>query len=418
MGDFNEVCDNSERFGSVFNKQGVEAFNSFISNAGLVGVPLGGCSFTWCYKSATKMSKLDRFLIYDNLMCSCPSISSTSLDRYLSDHRPILMREIHYDYGPTPFKFFHYWFEIDGFDKLVEDSWKEAHVIDQNAYVKLMKKLRYLKEKIRMWSRLNKESSNSRKRNLKAELADLDLVIDKREGADVDVKRRQEVVSLLQEVEKPLQNCIQLERDFLNRITTDKNEDLERDVFKEEIKKAVWDCGIDKAPGPDGFTFSFYRRYWNLVESDVVDSDVILDLLVLVGVCIKIIAKILANRLVMVLGDLVNEIQSAFVAFRQILDGPFILNELVQLCKNKKKQAMIFKVDFEKAYDSVRCDFVDDILKKFGFREKWCKWIQSCLHSSRGSVIVNGSPTKEFQFYKGSRVGGLMSRIQSWNDII
>nr|GEV92867.1 retrovirus-related Pol polyprotein from transposon TNT 1-94 [Tanacetum cinerariifolium] len=310
MGDFNEVRNDSERFGSVFNKQGAEAFNSFISNAGLVEVPLGGCSFTWCNKSATKMSKLDRFLISNNLMCSCPSISSTSLDRYLLDHRPILMREIHYDYGPTPFKFFHYWFEIDGFDKLVEDSWKEAHVTDQNAYVKLMKKLRYLKEKIRMWSRLNKESSNSRKRNLKAELVDLDLVIDKGEGADVDVKRRQEVVSLLQEVEKvdsmevaqkakikwviqggekskyyhgvlnkkrgrlairsvlvdgiwmespslvkneffdhfknrfeqPLQNRIQLERDFLNRITTDQNEDLEREVSKEEIKRAVWDC--------------------------------------------------------------------------------------------------------------------------------------------------------------------------------
>nr|GEY16643.1 RNA-directed DNA polymerase, eukaryota [Tanacetum cinerariifolium] len=296
MGDFNEVRDNSDRFGLVFNKQGGEDFNSFISNAGLVEVPL--------------------------------------------DHRPILMREIHYDYRPTPFKFFHYWFEIDGFDKLVEDSWKEAHVTDQNAYVKLMKNLRYLKEKIQMWGRLNKESSKSRKRNLKAELADLDLVIDKGEGADVDVKRRQEVVSLLQEVEKvdsmgvaqkekikwaiegdenskyyhgvlnkkrgrlaihgvlidgiwmeppslvkneffdhfknrfeqPLQNRIQLEKDFLNRITTDQNEDLEREVSKEEIKREVWDCGIDKAHGPDGFTFGFYRRYWNLIESNVVDA--------------------------------------------------------------------------------------------------------------------------------------------------
>nr|GEZ60241.1 RNA-directed DNA polymerase, eukaryota, reverse transcriptase zinc-binding domain protein [Tanacetum cinerariifolium] len=286
--------------------------------------------------------------------------------------------------------------------------------------------------------RLNKESSNSRKRNLKAELADLELVIDKREGADVDVKRRQEVVSLLQEVEKrgrlairgvlvngiwmespslvkneffdhfknrfeqPLQNRIQLERDFLNRITTDQNEDLEREVSKEEIKRAVWDYGIDKAPGLDGFTFGFYRRYWNLIESDVVNdvkwffqqrtipkggsssfimlipkvpnANMVIDFrpIILIGSLYKIIAKILVNRLVMVLGDLVNEIQSAFMADRLILDGPFILNELVQWCKKKKKQAMIFKVDFEKAYDSVRWDFVDDILKKFRFGEKWC----------------------------------------------
>ncbi|GJX54549.1 RNA-directed DNA polymerase, eukaryota, reverse transcriptase zinc-binding domain protein [Tanacetum coccineum] len=102
-----------------------------------------------------------------------------------------------------------------------------------------------------------------------------------------------------------------------------------------------------------------------------------------------------------VLGDLVNEIQSAFVADRQILDGPFILNEIVQWCKKRNKQAMVFKVDFEKAYDSVRWDFVEDILRKFGFGDKWCTWIRSCLQSSRGSVIVNGSPTEEFQFYKG-----------------
>nr|GEU47367.1 RNA-directed DNA polymerase, eukaryota, reverse transcriptase zinc-binding domain protein [Tanacetum cinerariifolium] len=70
---------------------------------------------------------------------------------------------------------------------------------------------------------------------------------------------------------------------------------------------------------------------------------------------------------------------------------------------------MVFKVDFEKAYDSVRWDFVEDILRKFGFDDKWCTWIRSCLQSSRGSVIVNGSPTEEFQFYKGLKQGDPLS---------
>ena len=47
MGYFNEVRDSSERFGSVFNKQGVKVINDLIANAGLVEVPLGGCSLTW-----------------------------------------------------------------------------------------------------------------------------------------------------------------------------------------------------------------------------------------------------------------------------------------------------------------------------------------------------------------------------------
>nr|GFA01458.1 RNA-directed DNA polymerase, eukaryota [Tanacetum cinerariifolium] len=99
MGDFNEVRYKSDRFGLVFNVQGADVFNSFIANAGLVEVPLGGSSFTWCHKSATKMSKLDRFLISKNLLITCPNISATTLDRYLSDHRPILLRETQSDYG-------------------------------------------------------------------------------------------------------------------------------------------------------------------------------------------------------------------------------------------------------------------------------------------------------------------------------
>ncbi|GJT39353.1 RNA-directed DNA polymerase, eukaryota [Tanacetum coccineum] len=38
----------------------------------------------------------------------------------------------------------------------------------------------------------------------------------------------------------------------------------------EEIKSAVWDCGKNKSPGPDGFTFEFFRRYWKLLKHDIV----------------------------------------------------------------------------------------------------------------------------------------------------
>ncbi|GJR85158.1 RNA-directed DNA polymerase, eukaryota, reverse transcriptase zinc-binding domain protein [Tanacetum coccineum] len=221
----------------------------------------------------------------------------------------------------------------------------------------------------------------------------------------------------------PYINRIQLEMNFLNRINSDQKDDLEREIDKEEVKRAVWDiCGIDeKAPGTDGFQLSAFTSQGVIPKggnssfitliTKIPNANMVKDFrpISLIGSLYKIITKILANHLVTVLGTLVNKTQSAFVADRQILDMPFILNELVQWCKKKKKQAMIFKVDFEKAYDSVRWDFLDDILKKFEFGEKWCNWIQSCLRSSRGSVIVNGSPTKEFQFYKGLKQGDPLS---------
>ncbi|GJX66847.1 hypothetical protein Tco_0302574 [Tanacetum coccineum] len=51
--------------------------------------------------------------------------------------------------------------------------------------------------------------------------------------------------------------------------------------------------------------------------------------------------------------------------------------------------AMIFKVDFEKDFDSVRWDYLDDVLQSFGFGEKWRSWITYCLDSAMGSVLVN-----------------------------
>nr|GEV23574.1 putative reverse transcriptase domain-containing protein [Tanacetum cinerariifolium] len=62
-----------------------------------------------------------------------------------------------------------------------------------------------------------------------------------------------------------------------------------------------------------------------------------------------------------------------------------IINELLSLCKHKKFKAMVFKVDFEKAFDYIRWDYLQDILKMFGFGDKWCSWINGCLKSAMGS---------------------------------
>nr|GFA05413.1 RNA-directed DNA polymerase, eukaryota, reverse transcriptase zinc-binding domain protein [Tanacetum cinerariifolium] len=198
----------------------------------------------------------------------------------------------------------------------------------------------------------------------------------------------------MEQFDSPCSSRLMLEGEVPNKLMADQSIDLESNVTIEEIKRAVWDCGIDKSPGLDGFTSCFYRRYWDIIKKDVADAvsfffflgnfpkggnssfialipkmqdaKVVKDywLISLIGSLYKIIAKILANRLMGVLEELVNEVQSAFIVNRQILDGPFILDELIHWCHAKKKETMIFKVDFEKAYDSVRWDNLDDVLNK------------------------------------------------------
>nr|GEY43063.1 RNA-directed DNA polymerase, eukaryota, reverse transcriptase zinc-binding domain protein [Tanacetum cinerariifolium] len=365
MGDFNEVRNNSKMFGTLFNRHGTDVFNRFICNAGLEEVPLEGCSFTWCHRSATKMSKLDRFLISDSLLCSCPNISSITLKRYLSDHRPILMREVYYDYG------------------------LDAPIIESNALVRMMKKPKYLKEKIRMWNKLNKEKSHKSKRSLLAELADCDAIIDKGEGENNVVNRRMEVVNLLQEVKKKNSlEAAQKAKINIRGILVEGTWIDSPSLVKNAVTYFFHQGSFHKGGNSSVIILIPKTPKANMVKDYMLIS--------LIGSMYKIISKILANRLVVALGGLVNEIQSDFVADKQILDGPFILNELVQWYKKKKKQSLVFKVDFEKAYDSVRWDHLDDIIRNFGFGEKWCMWIQSCLRFYKG--LKQGDPLYSFLF--------------------
>nr|GEY52872.1 nucleotide-binding alpha-beta plait domain-containing protein [Tanacetum cinerariifolium] len=146
------------------------------------------------------------------------------------------------------------------------------------------------------------------------------------------------------------------------------------DKLKEELRLVDEAIDKDKSSSPDGFTFDFYRQFWSTIDKDmyaavnhffingdipagcnlsfialipkVSDANLVKDFrpISLIGSIYKIIAKILMNRLINVLGDIVSEVQSAFVAGRQILDDPFILNEVLHWCSKKKQKSLIFKV--------------------------------------------------------------------------
>lgn len=224
-----------------------------------------------------------------------------------------------------------------------------------------------------------------------------------------------------------------------SRLSPRSRSEIEEPFTIDEIMRAVWACGGDKAPRPDGFTFSFIKRYWEILQHDIVkfvkyferygklergcNSSFIniipkikdpLHLrdyrpISLIGCQYKIISKILANRIKGVIDQNIGEAQSAYVEGRNILDGPLIINELCSWAKKSKKQVLLFKVDFEKAFDSVNWEYLDSIISQLGYGEKWRMWIRGCLHSARLSVLVNGSPTKEFEMKKGVRQGDPLS---------
>nr|GFA51103.1 RNA-directed DNA polymerase, eukaryota [Tanacetum cinerariifolium] len=161
-------------------------------------VHLGGSAFTWCHKSTTKMSKLDRFLVSENLLHSCPNINAISLDRYISDHRPILLRKAIFDYGPISFQFYNYWLEVDGFDKLVREAWNDAPGNKKNAIQNFMYKLKYTKEKIQGWLSTYRLNSRGALAKLKEDLRMFDEAIDKGNSPVEMVHKRLETLNKIQ----------------------------------------------------------------------------------------------------------------------------------------------------------------------------------------------------------------------------
>ena len=99
----------------------------------------------------------------------------------------------------------------------------------------------------------------------------------------------------------------------------------------------------------------------------------------------------------------------AVIKGRQIFDGILVANEVVDEARRRKKEMILFKVDFEKAYDSIVHGYLNEVMVKMGFPTLWRKWIKGCTGTATASVLVNGSTTDEFLLGRGLRQGDPLS---------
>ncbi|GJY87219.1 RNA-directed DNA polymerase, eukaryota, partial [Tanacetum coccineum] len=478
MGDFNEVRDASERFGTVFHEHVTCDFNQFIYDSALVDVPLGCFSFTWSNRLGTKMSKLDRFLISKGMFDVFQHLTATVLEKGIPDHFPILLREQHIDYGPPPFLLFHSWMELEVFDMLVKHSWEVPVAGESNAMIIFKKKLQSLKNKIKHWNNIRRKTLEAYKSQLRCEVEDIQTRVVDGSALIYDIQKRVYLIKQIRDINHVENLDLAQKAKIKWAIEGDENSSnfhssinrkirqaairgvikddvwvVEPNEFKAEfkdhfqsrfskdggIKKAVWDCGSGKAPGPDGFTFGFFKRFWEVIKEDVFalvrsfqnrmviprrcnPSFIVLIPKIndprftsefypisLIGCQYKIIGKLLANRLAMVIDSIVSPEQSAFIKGRQILDGPMMLSEIITHFNATRRKLMVFKVDFEKTYDSLSWDFLFEVMNKMGFTVNWIAWVKATLTSSRALVLLNGAHTKEFDIQRGLRQGDPLS---------
>ncbi|XP_071688112.1 uncharacterized protein [Rutidosis leptorrhynchoides] len=357
-------------------------FNELIARNNLIEIPINGRKFTRISDDGEKFSKLDRFLVNGNFISLWKDLSVQPLDRQVSDHCPLILKDKYIDFGPKPFKIFNEWFTKYGVEDIVKNAWVkpvtskrldcifrdrlknvmfDLHDWSKREFGNLDTEINDLKSKVEVWEKiaecgslndnerktwLDDRKSWIEKENIKINMlkqkaknrwilegdenskffhASIQKIYNKSnirglnkngswnenpsEVKDAIRNHFQKIFeSKVCERPQPViprpncnTNCntnspptnfglgnasgstvftrlanspVYVGPDFpdLLRLTISEASDLELSFCEKEIWEAIKNCGGTKAPGPDGFNLSFYKKYWDTIKGDLVNA--------------------------------------------------------------------------------------------------------------------------------------------------
>jgi retron-type reverse transcriptase len=123
------------------------------------------------------------------------------------------------------------------------------------------------------------------------------------------------------------------------------------------------------------------------------------------------ITKVLTNRLASSITSVIRDFQYGFIKGRYIMDGVVSLHEIIHEVKWKKQNGLIFKVDFEKAYDKVNWNFLHNMMTKKGFGDKWCDSVMKTVKGGKVAIKTNDMIGPYFTTHKDVRQGDPFSPL-------
>ncbi|RVW16207.1 Transposon TX1 uncharacterized 149 kDa protein [Vitis vinifera] len=507
-GDFNVIRRSSEKLGGSSLTPSMKDFDDFIRDCELIDSPLRSAPFTWSNLQEHPVCKrLDRFLYSNEWEQLFPQSLQEVLPRWTLAHWPIVLETNPFKWGPTPFRFENMWLQHPSFKESFGSWWREFQGNGWEGH-KFMRKLQFVKAKLKEWNKDSFGELNERKKSILSDLANFDtleqegglspkLLVQRalRKGELEELILREEIhwrkkarvkwvkegdcnsnffhkvangrrnrkfIKVLEnERALMLNNSESIKEEILryfeklyaspseepwrvegldwSPISGESASRLESPFTEEEISKAIFQLDRDKAPGPDDFTIAVFQDCWEVIKEDLVrvfakfhrsgiinqstNASFIVLLpkksmskkisyyipISLITSLYKIIVKVLARHLREVLHKTIHSTQGAFVQGRQILDAVLIANEIVNEKRRSGEEGVVFKIDFEKAYDHVSWGFLDHVLEMKGFSPRWRKWMRGCLSSISFAVLVNGNAKGWVKASRGLRQGDPLS---------
>ncbi|GJX68159.1 hypothetical protein Tco_0303886, partial [Tanacetum coccineum] len=184
-------------------------------------------------------------------------------------------------------------------------------------------------------------------------VAAIDVLVDQGLASNDDLVMRNESLIILSDFDKSEAKDLAQKA---NKVKWTVEGDENTKFFHGVLKKKRRNMAIK---GPDGLTFAFFKHFWSIIEEDVVRF--VEDFSVTAHIpkgCnpsfIALIPKVLDPK---VMSDF-RPISLIGCQYKKI-DGPLILNEVMEWYRKRKRRLMIFKVDF--------WEFLDLVMAKIGF---------------------------------------------------
>jgi hypothetical protein len=207
-----------------------------------------------------------------------------------------------------------------------------------------------------------------------------------------------------------------------------------------EVRVVIMKAPKEKAPGPDGFIGLFFSSCWEVIEFDIlraldhfymmnqqglhflnqafvvlipkkVSPMKISDYrpISLFHSFVKIISKLLANRVAPELDHLISLNQTAFIKKRCIHDNFVYVQQVIKELHKRKIPSLFIKLDISKAFDAMSWPYLLSIMTYLGFGQRWRNWMVALGCTASSSYLLNGEPGRRILHCRGVRQGDPLS---------
>ena len=241
-----------------------------------------------------------------------------------------------------------------------------------------------------------------------------------------------------EKVNKNMQN--KLLGNVKTKLSKELRDELDAPITAEEVKKAIDKLPRGKSPGIDGFPVEFYKVYWGKIKvlfmsyvREVKEEGLpnnrnvsVIKLsykkkgeicllsnyrpISLINADVKIITKVLSERLKLALPSIIHPTQTA-VYKRRIDQNIHLVRDLIDIANRDNDTAAFIFLDQEKAFDRVNHNFLFRVMETFGIGDTFIAWVRKIYSNATSILGINGFFSEKIPLKRGVRQGCPLSAL-------